>query len=958
MNKKATESMRVLARKRVPMTLAGCCALLAAVFLPACSSDSAGISPGTKKDATIDQGGTTNKDTAPPSDVPGSGPETPKTDAPITPDLPVAPDAPAGCSVGGQFYSYGQSVVIPGNCPTTCVCLSGGSLGSCYSTCPTPDGSPPADTRPPTGDAPPTCSWAGGTYSPGQRLPLNDGCGGSCVCLSDGTVGACTGPCPVDGGPDTPPDIGKRDQRDNDVPLDVPADYPVDQPLDQAREYPAERPIDVPPIDTACTTGDPCTVTGGGQGICNAGVCGACAGAQADARCTAVYGAGNVCVSGRCVVGCNDSGDCTGGKICNTAAHSCVACNAYTHDAGDPELAADNRCKADTTYGSGTICLNGACTRGDCHDSNNCNAGRICGSSVANACGDCTTDQQCRQDTSRYGTGYICLNNLCVQGTCHTTSDCTTAGQVCNSTTHTCGACTSDTQCRTDYGTARPICVTTTGATGFGLCVANTNLCPSNNVTCPRNSSDFCCAGSCVPGNCCTTEQCAAVDPVYVCQGNLCTHCDAVTGRSYFVDPVNGSDDTGNGSRAAGGTTAADCAFQTLKHALDVIGTPTNATTITIIGPATLASNPTTPSAGESPPFVIPANVTVLTQGGAVTVSLRTGEQGFSVTGAPAGLSPAPAAPIAISRATAAAVTGYGFRVESGVTGAITLSNLTITNTGSNAIEIASGTVRMTNVTVASATGDGIRVTSGDVTLNSGVQVTDCTQDGLSVSGGRVSISNGTATNPTTLFNANGRYGISVSQNSVLSVVGEISGNTRSAVVQNNVNNNINFDSSSNTPSSINGLYDFGSRGGDGLHIIAGSRITVRNSTFLGNSANGIHIFGSGTAADDVLTERIDLGSGTAGDLRGRNTLQVANPPTSQNGGAGLCVGALSTNAGAQTVQAQANIFPGDDCGSNSNPAPTVVRSTSCNGSTDIGVLAQPTGASVNVNTQYCVPAP
>ncbi|MBN2577348.1 MAG: hypothetical protein JXP73_22485 [Deltaproteobacteria bacterium] len=936
MDRKLMASIEVVAGQRASIPSGRGCALLSALLLAACGGGS---------DKSTDAG----KDASP--DSTGRS-DTGRSDA-TTSDVPLPQDAPVGCSVGGQSYTVGQTVVIPGNCPTTCVCLAGGALGSCYSNCATDGGATPDSL--PSGDGAPaiTCSWGGGTYTPGQKLPLNDGCGGYCVCLADGTVGACTEACPVDAGPES----ARRDA-------------PVDQPP--------------PPVDAGCPSGAACTLANGNHGYCSAaGVCSACSGAQADTRCATAYGTGYVCVSGQCVSGCNNSGQCTGGRLCDTATHTCVACNVSTVDAGDPVAAADNRCKNDTNYGPTTICLNGACTTGDCHDSTDCNTGRICGASVPNACGDCSTDQQCRQD-SRYGTGHICVGNLCVQGDCHDTDDCTTAGQVCNAATHTCGACTSDTQCAAEYAN-RPICVTTTGLTTTGLCVANTNLCPADNVTCPRNSSDFCCDGACVPGNCCVTADCTAIDDDYVCQDHICTHCDAISGNSYLVDPVNGDDTRANGSGRAGGAAAAECAFKTLTKALQVVGTPTAATTITIVGPSEMGA--ASSLNGETLPFEVRARVTITTQGGAVTLSLRAGENGFSFLGgtgtAGSALSPASGAVLTIDRPAGTSVEpGYGIHVEPTGTGTITIANVTVNHAGGGtanaAVEIAGGTVAMSNVTVSNATTNGIRITGGtttlsnvtvgtastngasnngiavsggSVTINQGVRAAYADQNGLAVSGGTVSISNGTATNTPTRFNNNGESGISVSGTAVLDLAGAISGTSRSVVTQDNTGSNVRFASTSATTSSINGLYSFGSDA-DGLLIQAGSRIRVRNSTCLGNAGNGIHIVTSGSGPDDDL-EAIDLGTGTdTGTVRGRNTLQVASPAASQNVGAGLCIGALTDGAGAQTLSAQANLFAGVDCGTTTPGAITV--STTCTGNADLGILDQPDGVSVTVGTDNC----
>ena len=133
----------------------------------------------------------------------------------------------------------------------------------------------------------------------------------------------------------------------------------------------------------------------------------------------------------------------------------------------------------------------------------------------------------------------------------------------------------------------------------------------------------------------------------------------------------------------------------------------------------------------------------------------------------------------------------------------------------------------------------------------------------------------------------------------------------------------------------------------------------MRNSTFLGNTLNGIHIVTSSTGADDVLEDRIDLGTGTGatGDVRGRNTLQVAATPTAgnRNGGAGLCIGALTAGAPTgQTLDAQANLFAGAttgtrDCGTAGAGAITV--EDTCTGYADLGI---PATSPATVATNYC----
>jgi hypothetical protein len=516
-------------------------------------------------------------------------------------------------------------------------------------------------------------------------------------------------------------------------------------------------------------------------------------------------------------------------------------------------------------------------------------------------------------------------------------------------------------------------------------------------VVCPVNSADFCCGGTaraCVAGDCCATEDCSGAE---VCQDNTCTGCDAVTGRNYFVDPVNGDDGKATGSGRAGSASAPNCAFKTLTHAFEHIGSPTQATTVTIVGPATLGKSTTAANGEATLPFAVPANVTIRTQGGAVTLSLADDEQGFSFAAAPAALQPATA--LTIVRSGAGAEPQYGIHVEPTTgTGAIAISNVALDRAGANggAVEIAAGTVTLSNVAVTralqsgiritggtatlsnvtvgiagtantGAVGNGIEVSAGDVTIGEGVQVVRSGQNGLAVSGGAVTISNAPASNTATLFSNNTGSGIAVSgATAVLSLTGAISGSNRSVRTESNASDNVLFESTATSASSINSLYSFGSTG-DGLQIRANSRISVRNSTFLGNAGSGIHIAATGTgtgANDDVAF--IDLGSavtpGTSPN-RGGNTLQVAALPTAANRNtlAGLCIDAFGADAPARTLEAQANLFAGAttgsyDCGTSATPAHELDVAGTCAGNADIGI---PATSPVTVAADYCVfPSP
>jgi hypothetical protein len=962
------------------------------------------------------------------------------------------------CSANGQSYAVGQTVVLAGECPITCKCQSNGSLGQCTAAC-VPDGGGL--------DGSVACLRGGKSYSPGETIPLGDGCGGSCICLADGTVGGCSAACLADGGVDAPVDSAR----------DVPFDGPVDR---NDRDLPA----DTPPIDTACAVGSPCSLASGGKGLCVAGTCKACSGATDDSRCSAMYGVGTICAGGECVAGtCHDSSVCTGSKVCDgthtcrncasdlqcqndavygkgticlsggqctagtchtstdcqgqklcdgtvhtcsncttdsqcqadavygsksicvssqcvagTCATStdcksagrlcasttkiCTACTTDTQCRNDSAYGTgsicvegqcvsgtctnssqcpagrvcsatshacvacgnDNQCKNDTSYGQHTICLSGACTTGDCHDiSSDCSAGRICGSTVPHACGDCSTDAQCRQD-ARYQSGYICVGNLCVQGDCHDSStDCTSskAGLVCGADApHTCGTCNDDDQCKNDtkYG-ANTICNKATGSASLGQCVSN--ACSNTGHACSANASDVCCASKCIPGNCCTDTDChtnTSFGDSYFCRQNTCTRCDNVTGNSYLVDPINGDDATATGSGTAAGTATAGCSFRTVTRALQVIGNSVaSATTITIVGRTTGSTSLyTTPGTGETDapetlPIQVPANVTLTSKTGPIRLVLGNNKVGFNLLGDKANLQPVASA-------------------------ALTIDGSSHVSASAIIVTAGSGTANIRNVTISNTGDDGIQVTSGTAQIGTGVHVTGAgtpssRRSGLLVSGGTANIEVA-ASEPATSFESNTQSGIAVTGAGVLNITGAaVTGGGRTVVCQNNVNGNVDFAQTpvTATPTStIDGLYSWASTSGDGLHVLAGSKLKVRNSVFQANGGNGIRIASAGASAAANSLANIDLGMSGSSNF-GRNVLQT-QAGSDPNVGAGLCID-LATDAGAQSLSALGNLFAGRDCTTSSPGA--ITASASCTGATDLGVVPR-TGTTVTVNTNNC----
>ena len=652
----------------------------------------------------------------------------------------------------------------------------------------------------------------------------------------------------------------------------------------------------------------------------------------------------------------------------------CAACANTT--------AGDTSCKS--AYSTGTICLAGVCTTGDCHDdSTDCSEGRICGSSVPHACGDCTTgtagDTQCTQD-ARYGTGHLCENHLCVSGNCHDSTQCTgsKAGQVCGATTaHTCGACTGDTQCANDatYGTAKPICETTAGAAKIGQCVANPattgSLCTissvvTNSVTCPVNSADFCCGGKCVAGNCCVDADCTSLGANFNCLQNTCTQCNSVVGGAYFVDPINGDDTGATGSNMSGTSPTPGCSFRTLKQALTVIGAPTTATTITIV---CQSASTTALATGESFPITVPANVTIKTKTGPVKVTVPASKTGFKLNGDTATIQPNSAAPLTIDGASNAS--NIGIEVAPGTGSSASLSYITVTNTGGDGILVTSGTATLgAGISVTDAGANGINISDGTATINAGLSVIGANTNGIKISGtgaatigagvsvtnsgatgldisgsGTAAITVTTATAASTVFDHNTLYGIAVAGTGVLTITGAIptSGTAvRTVSAKNNTGSNVYFTSTAAAVSAIKNFYSYGS-GEDGMQIAVGSKVQVRHSVFRKNAGDGIHIVGAtGSLAS------IDLGTdATSATDAGNNELQSA-VTANKNTGAGICV--QLTGTGTPTLNARGNQFANIDCTTSTG---AITKNATCASGIDLGITAS-AGLSVTVDSLGC----
>jgi hypothetical protein len=679
-------------------------------------------------------------------------------------------------------------------------------------------------------------------------------------------------------------------------------------------------------IGGACVSGT-CHATsdcGGGE-ICDGAThtCGPCAN---DTACLTAYGPQHVCIGNVCVAGnCHASADCTGGQLCDQPTHSCKACGS------------DAACQSDSAYGVTTVCVAGGCVSGDCHgQSFDCPTGQLCGISQADTCGPCSTDAQCIADAS-YGAGNICYQGICQLGDCHgTSSDCAglNAGLICGAVTaNDCGACSGDAQCQSDpvYGSST-ICETATGQPLTGTCVTATC---STSGPCAANGADFCCNDLCTSGNCCVDADCAgnpSFGSTFRCVNNSCTGCSTATGNTYFVDPLNGDDATATGSGIAAGIATPSCSFKTVTHALAVASTVgAIGTKIVIVGES---GQTVSLDAAETLPIVVPANVAISTKTGPIRVNMPAGSDtsfgGFRLVGDQAVIAPDASAPITIDGASNSSGIGIGVSPGAGKTTAI--SYVTVQQSGGNGIAVVSGTLNI---------GQGVNVSNAGSASKH--------HDGLNVAGGTVNIIVGGGQS-TTSFTGNTEHGIYVTGAAVLNISGApvLPANGQgTVVVSGNAFDGLEiFETAGAAPrSTVSGLVTWGNVK-QGMQLFGGEKVKVRRSVLLDNKLNGLLITSSDPSPASNDLAGIDLG--VAGDP-GLNQLQASagsNPNL-----AGLCL-SMSPGQTALALSAEGNVFAGPvDCTSSTN---AIVRSSSCAGGVDLGIIPAPGGTSVTVDLKTC----
>jgi hypothetical protein len=162
---------------------------------------------------------------------------------------------------------------------------------------------------------------------------------------------------------------------------------------------------------------------------------------------------------------------------------------------------------------------------GECKTASDCKnakAGDLCDSN--HTCTPCSTDAACK---SGYGGNYLCVGQKCIPGDCRdTVRDCAnasgTGGRICGSVTpYQCGPCSLDTDCGSYPQPA--LCVNGSCIPGnchlTQDCAASSTVCDPNTYFCSACTDDtsctlgygqpeLCISGTCVPGVCRTSPQC------------------------------------------------------------------------------------------------------------------------------------------------------------------------------------------------------------------------------------------------------------------------------------------------------------------------------------------------------------------------------------------------------------------------------------------------------------------
>ena len=398
--------------------------------------------------------------------------------------------------------------------------------------------------------------------------------------------------------------------------------------------------------------------------------------------------------------------------------------------------------------------------------------------------------------------------------------------------------------------------------------------------------------------------------------------CDAATAGVFYVDPVNGSDTT-NGSGTAGGAVAGRCAFKTITFALTTAGAPTAATAIHVLGTSTV-------SEGETFPLVVPANVTIDSVGGAVTVALPASAttNAFTLASPTSGLRA-----LTIDGSAAAGSTS-GVLVDTGAATSTFVNAVEVKGFGGPGIEVE-GSAAFTIDGGTSLHGNGA-ATSGTL-KKAGLYVTGTASVTSNVAAGGAEVS----------FASNAGEGVLVDSNGSVSFTGVPgTGGAGTIVMHDNGTNGITIASTAGiggSGSTLTGVVLWHNTS-EGAQISGGASVTVRSSIALDNGDNGILVVAGTTVSIANPLANIDLGSA-------HNGLNTVQDTTNPNGAVGICNGVSGTVAVPAALNAQGNTFDGHDCSLSASSSITLSSNNCATGTGfDVGLK----GTNASISTTYC----
>lgn len=337
------------------------------------------------------------------------------------------------------------------------------------------------------------------------------------------------------------------------------------------------------PADNKCglANGDGICSAANGATVCRSAVCdpdNKCGYAVGDGPCSAANAA-TVCRSGACstnakcmpAAGCNVDADCSGGKWCNEAAHTCTAklTNGTTLP-NDPPHTSPTLNATCTTAAATLVCVSTVCDTAD----NRCgylnatgpcttgNAATICRSGVCDPdakCGYADGDGPCTAGNA----GTVCRSGACSSngtcepaGGCNVDADCT-GGKWCNETLHTCAV-------KLGNGTILPVDAPHSAPTLNGMCTApaatlvcTSGVCDGGDNRCGYlngsgpcsvgNAAALCRSAVCDPDGKCGYAvgdgPCTAVNGGVVCRSGTCSTngtCTTTNGCNVDADCAGG----------------------------------------------------------------------------------------------------------------------------------------------------------------------------------------------------------------------------------------------------------------------------------------------------------------------------------------------------------------------------------------------------------------------------------